>query len=125
MNNVLLVEDQMIIADGVEEALRDNGLEVCSAHSGGEALRRLEAQPRRFSALVTDINLRPGADGFEVAAKARALNPEIHVVYITGRAENVESSEGGALFCLKPFDAEDLADQVRDILRGQSPLPDV
>jgi len=126
MNNVLLVEDQIIIADGVEGALRDNGIEVFSAHSGEEALQRLvEAEPNSFSVLVTDINLGAGANGFEVAASARALNPEIRVVYITGRRENIEAAEEKALICLKPFDAEELAHQVKDILHVESPLRDV
>jgi DNA-binding NtrC family response regulator len=122
MNNVLLVEDEIIIADGVEVALRDDGIEVLSAHSAGEALRRLEAEPRAFAVLVTDINLGPGANGFEVAAIARVLNPEIRIVYITGRRENIEAAEEEALICLKPFDAEGLARQVKDILRGEKPF---
>ena len=121
MNSVMLVEDQIIIADGVEGAFRDSGIEVFAAHSGGEALRRLKAEPHRFSVLVTDINLGPGADGFEVAARARALNPEIRIVYITGRRENIGAAEKKALFFIKPFDAEELAHQVKDILRGEGP----
>jgi two-component system cell cycle response regulator CpdR len=122
MNNILIVEDQIVIADGVEEAFRDSGMQACSAHSGGEALRRLEAEPRGFAVLVTDINLGPGADGFEVAARARKLNPEIRIVYITGRRENLDAVEDEALICLKPFDAEDLAHRVNGILHPASPL---
>lgn len=125
MSNILIVEDQIIIADGLEGAFRDNGMAALSAHSGGEALRSLEADPRGFSVLVTDINLGPGADGFEVAARARALNPEIRVVYITGRRENLEAAEDKALICLKPFDAEDLAHRVKGILDarpGKKPI---
>ena len=94
MNNVLVVEDEIIIAVGVEGALRDNGIDVCSAHSSGEAIRRLEAEPCTFSVLVTDINLGSGADGFYVAARARTLNPGIQVVYMTGRRENIEGAGG-------------------------------
>lgn len=118
MKNVLLVEDEMIIAAGVEEALRDNGVSVCAAHSSGEALCCLEAEPRTFSVLVTDINLGSGANGFDVAATARILNPGIQVVYMTGRYENIEAAGMRALTFLKPFDAEDLADQVRLMLVG-------
>jgi len=119
MNNVLLVEDEILISEWVEGALRDNGIEVFSTHSGGEALRWVEAEPRSFSVLVTDINLGPGANGFQVAARARALNPGIQVVYITGLPENIRAAEKEALVCLKPFDAEELAYQVKDILYGQ------
>jgi len=125
MNNVLLVEDEIIIAGGVEGAFRDKGIEVLAAHSSGEALRRLEAEPRSFLVLVTDINLGSGADGFFVAARARALNPEIHVVYITGRRENVETAEDNAQIWLKPFDADDLAHKVNDLLRSERSLRDL
>jgi hypothetical protein len=46
------------------------------------------------------------------------LNQGIHVVYMTARRENIEAAGMQALTFLKPFDAEDLAGQVRQILVG-------
>ena len=89
MTSVLLVEDEPLIAHLIEEALRDQGLEVRPAQSGRDAVAALEAEPRSFAAVVTDINLGDGVTGFDVAQRARALNGEVKVVYVTGRPSNI------------------------------------
>lgn len=105
----MLFKDEVITAAGVEDAVRDNGINACAAHSSREALCRLEAGLRTFAVLVTDINLGSGANGFDVAATARMRNPGIQVAYKTGRRENNEAAGMQALTLLKPFDAEYLA----------------
>jgi DNA-binding response OmpR family regulator len=116
MSGILLVEDEILIAELVEDSLRDNGHEVETTYSGRDAVSRLEAEPRSFAVLVTDINLGDGPTGFEVAAKARALNPDVKVVYVTGLPSNIRSADGEALMFPKPFDPNDLAAQVSLLL---------
>lgn len=113
MARVLLVEDEPLIADLVEDALRDEGLEVCVAHSGAEALTQLQTETVSFAALVTDINLGNHIDGFAVAREARRWNPAVKVVYVTGKPSNIYAAEDEALMFPKPFDVVDLAAQVR------------
>src|SRR6478672_7969687 len=67
----------------VEEALSYGGLEPAIASSGEEALTLLSGSKYRI--LVIDIKL--GKDrirGWDVARRARAINPDLPVVYITG-----------------------------------------
>lgn len=116
MCEVLLVEDDVLVAELVDEALRESGLDVETTNSGREAVARIEAEPRSFSVLVTDINLGEGVTGFDVAARARALNPDVKVVYVTGLPSNIYSAEDEALMFPKPFDPLDLARQVRMLL---------
>jgi CheY-like chemotaxis protein len=114
MTSILLVEDETFVAELVEEALSDAGLEVRVAHDDRAAFQALEGEARSFAAVVTDINLGPGADGFEVARKARELNGDIKVVYITGHAAHLaDHGVDGALMFPKPFDAIALAERVR------------
>jgi DNA-binding response OmpR family regulator len=120
MSEVLLVEDEVLIAELVEDALRDSGFEVATTHTGREAFARLEAEPRSFAVVVTDINLGEGVTGFDVAARARALNPAIKVVYVTGLPSNIYSAEEEALMFPKPFDPFELADQVRALVGRSS-----
>lgn len=117
MTSVLLVEDEPDVAELVEEALADVGLDVKVALDDRSALAALEGEARSFAALVTDINLGVGVTGFDVARKARQLNGEIKVVYITGHAAHL-SKHGveDALMFPKPFSAVELADQVRMLL---------
>jgi FixJ family two-component response regulator len=58
-----------------------------------------------LSGLVTDIDLGPGADGFEVARRIRAAYPDIAVVHISGMGRERFTAEGvrGSKFVAKPF----------------------
>lgn len=113
MARVLLVEDEFLIAEVVGAALRDEGLEVAIVNSAPEAVARLEAEPRSFAALVTDINLGAITDGFDVAQCARDLNPAVKVVYMTGKSSNLRAACADAPTFPKPFSVLELADHVR------------
>ena len=118
MSQVLLVEDELLVAELVEDALRERGMAVSTAHSGWEACARLEAEPRSFAVLVTDINLGDRLSGFDVARKAREGNPQVKVVYVTGLPDNIQAAEREALVFPKPFNVAELGDQVGLLLRG-------
>jgi DNA-binding response OmpR family regulator len=117
MSSVLLVEDEPDIAELVEEALTDAGLDVKVALDDRAAYAALDGEPRSFRALVTDINLGVGVTGFDVARKARLLNEDIRVVYITGHAAHL-SKHGvdDALMFPKPFNVTELAERVRRLV---------
>jgi len=110
---VLLVEDDPDVRKVIEAALTERGLDVRAAVDDRTAQRVLEREAGLISVLVADVNLGMGATGFDVARKARRLNPRVEVVYITGQALNVQrfGVEGGVLFP-KPFNLDDLADMV-------------
>lgn len=121
MPNVLLVEDEADVAELVEEALVDAGLDVTVALGDQAAFRALDSEPRTFAAIVTDINLGVGVTGFDVAREARRRNKAIKVVYITGHAAHLSRfGVDDALMFPKPFDAGELADQVRMLLADRS-----
>jgi DNA-binding response OmpR family regulator len=113
MGQVLLVEDELFIAEVIEDALHERGLEVRSAHCDRSAFSILEDEARSFSVLVADINLGAGATGFDVARRARELHPDLKVVYITGHAAHLktEGVEGSVMFP-KPFYPDELAERV-------------
>jgi CheY-like chemotaxis protein len=102
---VLYVEDEPAVLELGVTALGDAGFGVEAAHTGAEAIAHLEARHKRFSALVTDINLAAGADGWEVARRARELFPDIPVVYVSGASAEHWPARGvpGSLMLAKPF----------------------
>jgi DNA-binding response OmpR family regulator len=110
MRQILLVEDDPLIALGTTLALEDRGYGVFHAETAEEAVNALEADG--FSALVTDINLGPGADGFFVARRWREMHPDAPVVFVSGadagryEAEGVRPSE----LITKPFEPEQVLD---------------
>lgn len=101
---ILLVEDDFTSSMECCEFLRASGMVVTEAHCAAAAFEVLD-QPGHISALVTDINLGVGADGFEVARRARAAFPDIPVVYISGAAADRQAAEGvgGSSFVSKPL----------------------
>jgi len=102
--NVLIVEDDYLIALDVEQELIAAGFEVCGvAGSQAEALEL--AQQRRPDLAVVDINLSPG-DG-RIVAKALHDSFGTTVLFATGECDDVAALNGaGAIACLpKPYSA--------------------
>jgi len=83
---VLIVEDDVHIANLLRMHLRDEGYEVTHAATGDEGLALLEAQP--WSALVLDLML-PGVDGLEICKRARAMARYTPIIITSARASEV------------------------------------
>ena len=117
MVRILLAEDEAATRDLVRRALEAEGHSVDVMESGGDALEFMGRAPAQFQLLVSDVNM-PGMDGFELAAKARALNPKLAVVLMSGLVEQLERAKAMAdkrYFTLsKPF----TLDQVRASVRA-------
>jgi len=108
---ILFVEDNSVFAFWNAEFLRECGFRVINAEGAPDALRVIDgAEP--IAALVTDIHLGPGQDGFEVARRARAAYPELPVVFISGLPPERHAHEGvdGSEFISKPFHPRDVLD---------------
>lgn len=114
MGLVLLVEDEDEVRDLIEDAFIHASLEVRTAANDTQAYALLESDPGRFEVLVTDINLGVGTTGFDVARRARQINPGLKVIYITGDAaqQNRFGVEGAEMFP-KPFNPDELALRVK------------
>lgn len=103
---VLVVEDETLIHDLLREPLEDGGFAVTLVCKGDEAILALEAPAAAWSAVVTDIRLgRHQPSGWEVARRARELNPAIAVVYMTGDSSEDWAANGvpNSLLLNKPF----------------------
>jgi CheY-like chemotaxis protein len=124
MGQVLLVEDETFIAEVIQDALRDRGLKVRSAHSDHSAYAILEGEARSFSLLIADINLGAGTTGFDVARRARELHPDLKVVYISGHAGHLQKhGVDDSIMFPKPFYPDDLAERVVELLQPETDEP--
>ncbi len=110
-SNVLFVDDDAWIHLGTCEFLRDNDLRVVEAWSAAEACEVIDGDAC-LTALVTDIDLGAGVDGYEIARRARAAWPHLPIVYISGTSSARHAVEGVALsqFVRKPFDPQQILD---------------
>ncbi len=112
---ILLVEDDACAASGLSRMLRDDGFDVERASDGAAAILRLGQRPFP-DVLITDLYM-PFADGLTVARVARAANPSIPIVVITGHAELMDARATAFMQVLaKPVDYEHLADMLRMML---------
>jgi DNA-binding response OmpR family regulator len=81
---LLLVEDEALIRENLEAELAEAGFKVVCVSNGMEALAKLDADGGSFRAIVTDIRLGSGPDGWKVARRARELKHEMPIIYMSG-----------------------------------------
>lgn len=113
--HALVVEDDPAVALVVCEILRDRGLMVSHASNRVAACQRIVTLPT-LDALILDINLREGANGFDVGRFARQVIPELAIVYISGEASREAFQAHGvpcSRFLQKPFTGDELVGAVR------------
>ncbi len=96
------------------EALREIGLLIESSDSAEAAMELLVAGDRP-SVVVTDINLGPGMDGLAFAKAARALWPDLPVVFISGRYSELNGVNAHERFLAKPFTTTALLRAIADV----------
>jgi two-component system, NtrC family, C4-dicarboxylate transport response regulator DctD len=111
---VLLVEDDPTVRAGSEQALELADFTVSSFESAEPAAKLLQANSPLV--LVSDVRL-PGMSGLELLEAARAIDPELPVILVTGHGDiamAVQAMHDGAYdFLEKPYSSEQLADVVR------------
>jgi PleD family two-component response regulator len=117
---LLIVEDDLDVAEMLATFFSAQGYRVLTAHWGEDGLRTCqEAQP---DLVILDIRL-PDIDGFEVARRLRAgrRTQNIPIVFLTEKRERRDKLHGLQLqaddYITKPFDIRELALRVRNALR--------
>ena len=121
---ILVVEDDPLIQAVVEEALSDGGFEILISSSGANAVELLGAADAKFRALVTDIDLgRDELDGWDVARRAREIDPTFPVVYMSGASAEDWASKGvpNSIMLAKPFASAQLVTAVAQLLNATPP----
>ena len=115
---VLVVEDEALICSFIEDALSDGGFEACSVRSGEAALSTFWDGRKQCQALLTDVNLGAGINGWELARQIREITPGFPVVYMTSASAPDWESQGVADSVLveKPFAPAQLAAAVSQLL---------
>lgn len=120
MSRILIVEDELHLAQGLRFNLEAEGHFVETTDRGEDALTRLLKDRESYDAVVLDVML-PGKDGFSVARELRDAKNYIPLLMLTarGRAEDVlKGFESGADDYLpKPFNLAILIARIESLLR--------
>ena len=121
MPTVIYAEDDADIAALVSFSLEDHGIEVEVCPDGRQVFERL-ANGVRPDALILDVML-PGMSGLEILAEVRNMPEfaELPVLVLSALARESDREEirrgGKAAFLTKPFDCEELAALVTDLIQ--------
>jgi two-component system OmpR family response regulator len=116
--NVLVVDDEAVLAEMVSMALRYEGWNIATAGDGSSAIASARAQ--RPDVVVLDVML-PDMSGLDVLHKLREENPQLPVLLLTAK-DSVEDriaglTAGGDDYVTKPFSIEEVVLRLRALLR--------
>jgi DNA-binding response OmpR family regulator len=120
MSRVLVVEDELHLAQGLRFNLEAEGYSAEVAGDGESATERLLERKENFDAVVLDIML-PGKDGFAVVSELRAARNYVPVLMLTARGSPEDVLKGFASgaddYLPKPFALEILLARLQGLLR--------
>src|ERR1700737_3845220 len=118
---VLLVEDDAMIGEAIQGALKDASYAADWVKNGPAAPRAPDCQ--HYDLVLLDLGL-PGKDGLEVLASIRGKDNAVPLLIITARDDlddRLRGLDGGADdYVLKPFEMAELLARMRAVLRRKS-----
>ena len=91
MKTILLVEDELLLREGVQETLEVHGYAVIGAGDGIEALDWLEQTT--VSLIITDL-VMPNMNGAEFIEKVREKQPNLPIILASGSTNTVRTRLG-------------------------------
>jgi DNA-binding response OmpR family regulator len=124
-SHILIVEDDLDLAEMLNAYFRVQGYEVQTAAWGEDAVRMTQETPPDL--LVLDIRL-PDIDGYEVCRRLRShrRTQEVPIIFLTEKRDRVDKLTGLELgvvdYITKPFDIQELRLRVRNALRRATQL---
>ena len=118
---ILIVEDDVMIGDSLQKALRKSGYAVDWVQDGQDVEHCLSNG--HYALMILDLGL-PGQDGFSILSDLRKKQNAIPVLILTARdavSDKVQGLDMGADdYMLKPFALEELEARIRLLLRRQN-----
>lgn len=122
MNKILIVEDELPIAELEKDYLELSGFEVVIETDGNQGLE--QALKGEFNLVILDLML-PGMDGFEVCRRIREVT-EIPVIMVSAKKEDIDKIRGLGLgandYMTKPFSPSELVARVKAHLERYNKL---
>ena len=117
---ILLVEDDAFLRASVRKTLSQLGYNVLEAGNGVEALEVWKKNHDGIHLLLTDLVMPGGINGKELGERVLKENPKLKVIYASGYSAEIAGKdfplEEGINFLTKPFQAQKLAQIVRERL---------
>lgn len=120
MKRILIVEDEANIRGFEVINLKRVGYDTVEAENGDEALRIFEEDPLGFDVALLDISM-PGMDGLTLCKELRRRSPELGIIMLTARTQEMDKISGLMLgaddYITKPFSPTELTARVDSLYR--------
>ena len=117
---ILVIEDEVLLADSIKALLENKGFDVECVHNGEDGV--LYAETGVYDLLILDV-MMPKMNGYEVARKVRHDRCATPILMLTARSgieDRLEGLNAGADYYLtKPFDSRELLACINALLRRQ------
>lgn len=118
MPKILIVDDELLMRQGLADNLSFEGYETAMVANGSEALEALKTQD--FDLVVLDV-MMPKMSGFDVCKQLRQDNNQVPVILLTAKGEEIDRVLGLELgaddYITKPFSLRELIARIKAILR--------
>ncbi|GAX89101.1 response regulator YycF [Effusibacillus lacus] len=122
-HKILVVEDELPIADILKFTLEKEGYEVCLANDGEEAVELANAE--KPDLILLDVML-PKKDGFQICQEIRSFL-DVPIIFLTARDSEIDKVLGLEIgaddYVTKPFSSRELVARVKANLRRQYAEP--
>ena len=123
MHRVLIVDDHPVVRQGIKLVIdAEADLTVCGEAQNEQVARRLvrELQP---DAVVVDLSLGAGGDGFNIVRDVHAHFPDMRILVLSMHDETVYAerllAQGASGYIMKQAAGEQLVEALRAVLRGE------
>jgi DNA-binding response OmpR family regulator len=125
MKKLLIVDDEVDIANSIQYVLNQEGFSTLLAHDGMKAIQLIEAE--KPDLIILDL-MMPGLDGYEVCRRVRAADRKTPILMLTARTSEIDTVVGLELgandYISKPVRLRELVARVKAHLR-ESPTGQV
>ncbi len=122
MQKILVVEDEVKVANAVQKGLEENGFSVQVAYDGRMGMSM--ARGETYDLVILDLNL-PHFNGYELCDAIRQKNAQIPVIMLTalGTTEDkmLAFELGADDYLVKPFDFRELLARIKALLKRSAP----
>lgn len=118
MKSILIVDDEVDIANSIQYVLKQEGYSILLAHDGLQAMQIIDNQHPDL--VILDV-MMPGIDGYEVCRRVRATDKKTPILMLTARTSEVDTVVGLELgandYIAKPVRLRELVARVKAHLR--------
>jgi DNA-binding NtrC family response regulator len=117
---VLIVDDEVALANTLAQRLQLRDMKVGTAYDGEQALSKVKVD--KPDVIVLDLRM-PGMHGMEVLQEIKKASPDIQVIVLTGHGTDKDEEEakrlGGFDFLKKPADIETLTHKIKTAFKAK------